>query len=557
MDTAHRKPRIIPVCEQFRQDSVACNSPEEAFRLFQDSTSFILESAYGEDKRAQYSLIGLHPVLRITAGNDNRTLISGLSEYLRPLLPLFSGDPQSISSREIPAGGVRRKEPSESANDPVPSGCNGMETMTIMGQDPVSVIHRIPDMFEYHGDTIPGYQGGMTGFFSYDLVYSLFRKVTTEKPELAFPLADFIMTSEYILFDHPTGELYIFSLAVVPGDDDAVSATEHARQKVCTILEQLRTGSPECSGKASLQETVTNQVNHTNTSGDLREAATKAPPPEYSTNISKEEYEDLVRRTKEYIFSGDIFQGVVSRQIGCAYQGDPFLIYSALRRINPGPYMYYIDYGERQIIGSSPEMLVRVEKNRVTTVPIAGTRARGATPEEDVKLEHELLSDEKECAEHLMLVDLARNDIGRVSEYGTVNVDEFMKIEKFSHVQHIVSTVSGILKEGYTPADAFTSCFPAGTLTGAPKIRAMQIIGELESVRRGLYGGAVGHIGLDGKTDFAIAIRTLISEQGRLTFRTGAGIVADSDPETEYFETEKKAFALAQAITLAKGGDVQ
>ena len=511
------------------EEAVRC-SPEEIFRIFKDSAPFMLESACGEEKKAKYSLIGLNPVLRVKAENHSRTEISGLKKYTDAVMPLFSG------------GIISKKSGNTGLDVSIFNTCtspDNLETITVSEQDPIAGVHQITDLFDYRGRDIPGYQGGLTGYFSYDLVYSLFGTVSTEKPDLDLPLADFIMTSEYILFDHPAGEVYIFSLALA-ADDNTEKATGEAGVKVQEIYDRIYShldAGEIKSGKAGVNNTVDSRI----------------PGPNYSENIPKEEFEELVRKTKEYIFAGDIFQGVISRKKSCRYSGDPLSIYSALRGINPGPYMYYINYGERQVIGSSPEMLVKVEDNRVTTVPIAGTRRRGINPKEDKILEDELLSDEKERAEHLMLVDLARNDIGRISRYGSVSVDEFMKIEKFSHVQHIVSTVSGELKDGLNAADAFKSVFPAGTLTGAPKVRAMQIIDELESERRGLYGGAVGHIGFNGRTDFAIAIRTLLLEDGTLTFQAGAGIVADYDPEAEYLEAEKKALAVAKAITLADG----
>jgi anthranilate synthase component 1 len=527
------KPQIIPVSMKLRGEEAGRYSPEEIFRMFKDSAPFMLESACGEEKKAKYSLIGLNPVLRVKAENHSRTVISGLKKYTDAVMPLFSG------------GIISKKSASTGADVSIFNTCtnpDNLETITVSEPDPIAKIHQIPDLFDYRGEDIPGYQGGLTGYFSYDLVYSLFGTVSTDKPDLVLPLADFIMTSEYILFDHPAKEAYIFSLALAAENDDSEEATGEAGAKVEEIYNRIYSHADRSadagerkSGKAGV-----------NNPGDRR-----IPGPKYSENIRKEEFEELVRRTKEYIFAGDIFQGVISKKNSCIYSGDPFSIYSALRRINPGPYMYYINYGDRQVIGSSPEMLVKVENNRVTTVPIAGTRIRGKNPEEDKILEDELLSDEKERAEHLMLVDLARNDIGRISKYGSVSVDDFMKIEKFSHVQHIVSTVSGELKDGLNTADAFKSVFPAGTLTGAPKVRAMQIIDELESERRGLYGGAVGHIGFNGRTDFAIAIRTLLLEDGSLTFQAGAGIVADSDPGAEYMEAEKKALAVAKAITLA------
>ena len=256
-------------------------------------------------------------------------------------------------------------------------------------------------------------------------------------------------------------------------------------------------------------------------------------------------------RVQEHIASGDIFQAVISRSIECPVQKDPFPLYRALREINPGPYMYYLDFCDEQVIGASPEMLVRVEKRRVTTVPIAGTRPRGKDKKEDEDLARDLLNDEKERSEHTMLVDLARNDLGRVCRFGTIEVPEFMGIEKFSHVQHIVSTVRGILRDHLDCYDAFTSCFPAGTVSGAPKIRAMQIIGGLEGEPRGLYAGAVGYIGFDRNLEFAIAIRTITVQNGCAKIQVGAGIVADSVPENEWQETESKAAAMKQAVERA------
>jgi len=262
-------------------------------------------------------------------------------------------------------------------------------------------------------------------------------------------------------------------------------------------------------------------------------------------------YRSAVAKAKEYIAAGDIFQVVLSRQQTVTCGVDPFTVYRALRMVNPSPYMYFLKDGDSAIAGASPEMLVRVENGRVETRPIAGTRPRGATPEEDEALGRELLADEKERAEHLMLVDLGRNDLGRVCRYGTVRVPEFMQIERYSHVSHIVSSVTGDLDDGKDALDALVATFPAGTLSGAPKIRAMEIIDELEGTRRGLYGGALGYLDLTGNLDFCITIRTLVLRQGRVTLQAGAGIVADSDPVAEERETEAKAGALFEALRLA------
>jgi anthranilate synthase component 1 len=268
-------------------------------------------------------------------------------------------------------------------------------------------------------------------------------------------------------------------------------------------------------------------------------------------HYTKEEYEKMVIAAKEKIKAGEIFQSVISNAREYEISGDKLSIYKTLREMNPSPYMYHLKLNELEIIGSSPEMLVRVEGRNVETYPIAGTRKRGATREEDEKLEIELLEDEKELAEHLMLVDLARNDVGKVSKFDSVNVPEYMTVKKFSHVQHIVSRVTGILREDMTAVDAFGSMFPAGTVSGAPKIRAMEIINELEGISRGPYAGALGYFSVNGNADFAITIRTLICNGNHAKIQAGAGIVHDSNPENEYYECESKARAIINALEIA------
>ena len=272
---------------------------------------------------------------------------------------------------------------------------------------------------------------------------------------------------------------------------------------------------------------------------------------EKSRHFTKQEFEAMVIEVKERIKAGEVFQDVISNAKEYELRGNKLSFYESLRNINPSPYMYHLKIGEREIIGSSPEMLVRVENRMVETFPIAGTRKRGKTPFEDKKLEKELLGDEKERAEHLMLVDLARNDVGKVSEFGTVTVPEYMDVKKFSHVQHIVSRVQGQLQSNKTAVDAFESMFPAGTLSGAPKIRAMEIIDELENRPRGPYAGAVGYFSLNGNADFAITIRTMVCDGNNAKIQAGAGIVHDSIPEEEYYEGENKAGALLSALNKA------
>lgn len=272
---------------------------------------------------------------------------------------------------------------------------------------------------------------------------------------------------------------------------------------------------------------------------------------EKNHHFSQEKFEEIVFEAKKRIKSGEIFQSVLSNAREYAIKGNKLSFYETLRKINPSPYMYHLKLGEREIIGSSPEMLVRVEGRDVETYPIAGTRKRGHDPIEDKKLKKELLADEKEKAEHLMLVDLARNDIGKVSKFGSVNVPEYMTVKKFSHVQHIVSRVRGKLENGKNAVDAFASIFPAGTVSGAPKIRAMEIINELEQIPRGPYAGAVGYFGLNGNADFAITIRTLVCNGDHAKIQAGAGIVHDSVPTSEYHECENKAQALLSALTMS------
>jgi anthranilate synthase component 1 len=262
----------------------------------------------------------------------------------------------------------------------------------------------------------------------------------------------------------------------------------------------------------------------------------------------------MVGAAKEYIAAGDIYQVVLSQRFETRFDAEPFMAYRALRHVNPSPYMYFLRMGDRTIVGSSPEMLVRVEGKSMQTHPIAGTRPRGGTEGEDRRLAEDLRQSEKECAEHVMLVDLGRNDLGRVAKYGTVKVPTYMTIERYSHVMHLVSKVEGQLAAGEDRLDALVSCFPAGTVSGAPKVRAMEIIAELENRRRGVYAGAVGYLDFAGNLDFCITIRTVVIEKGRAYVQAGAGIVADSSPAAEYEETRDKARAVIQALELAQRG---
>ena len=274
----------------------------------------------------------------------------------------------------------------------------------------------------------------------------------------------------------------------------------------------------------------------------------------FTSNVTKQEFEAGVEKVKEYVRAGDAFQVVISQRFSQPYHGDPFDIYRALRAINPSPYMFYLKFGDVQLAGSSPEILVRVQDDKVIVRPIAGTRPRGASREEDLDLERDLLADPKERAEHIMLVDLGRNDVGRVSVPGSVRVDDLMTTERYSHVMHIVSNVVGKLEPGRDAFDALEACFPAGTVSGAPKIRAMEIIDEIENIRRGPYAGSIGYFSFDGNLDTCITIRTCLIKDNRVYVQAGAGIVADSVPANEYEETRNKARAVLKAVEEAEAG---
>jgi anthranilate synthase component 1 len=375
-------------------------------------------------------------------------------------------------------------------------------------------------------DGIPRFCGGAVGFFSYDSIR--LREAIPDKNPKDDPLDDifFGFYRDLIAFDNREHRLlFITNIILKPGDD-----IEKAYTDACFNLGRIEDRMAE-----RLQAT------------HLTVKQTAEPV----SNFDRKDFETAVEKCRDYIKAGDIFQVVLSQRFTVGVEADPFDLYRILRTVNPSPYMYYLALGDTAVIGASPEMLVRVENRRVEMRPIAGTRPRGRNDEEDERLIKELLDDPKERAEHIMLVDLGRNDVGRVATIGTVSVEEMMHTEKYSHVIHIVSNVKGELAKDRDAFDALYSCFPAGTLSGAPKIRAMEIIDELEPVKRGLYGGALGYIDWSGTMDTCIVIRTIVYKGGVATIQAGAGIVADSDPGREYNETLQKAGALFTAITRA------
>jgi anthranilate synthase component I len=377
---------------------------------------------------------------------------------------------------------------------------------------------------------LPRFTGGAVGYLTYDAV-RLFERIPARHAPYASPLASFAFYRSLVAFDHVLQRIIL----IADAEPGSRRAFEQAQETLDGLEQDLRRGvgalMPPAAQVAARRE------------GRVRDL------PALGDGAS---YRDAILRAKEHIAAGDIFQVVLSRQKTLPCSLAPFTVYRALRMVNPSPYMYFLKDGSSAIAGASPEMLVRVEGNRVQYRPIAGTYRRGVTEEDDERLGRQLLADEKERAEHVMLVDLGRNDVGRVCRHGSVRVPEMMVLERYSHVQHIVSSVVGELEAGRDALDALAATFPAGTLSGAPKIRAMEIIDALEPVARGLYGGALGYIDLRGNLDFCIAIRTVVLEPGRATVQAGAGIVADSDPDTEARETEAKAGAMIEALDLAE-----
>jgi anthranilate synthase component 1 len=374
---------------------------------------------------------------------------------------------------------------------------------------------------------LPRFLGGLVGCFGYETVRYIERKLERPgKPDnLRTPDILLLLSEQLVVLDNLSGKLYLVVYAD-PGIADAFARAQQRLQELLWMLRQPVVVPPEAP----------------------------AAPKGHSLEFSRDAFIAAVERAKRYIFDGDIMQVVLSQRMSLPFSASPLSLYRALRALNPSPYMFYFDLGSFHVVGASPEILVRLESGMVTVRPIAGTRPRGATREQDMLLEQDLLSDPKERAEHVMLMDLGRNDIGRVARTGSVRVTETMAIERYSHVMHIVSNVEAILKDGLDAMAVLKATFPAGTVSGAPKVRAMEIIDELEPSKRGIYAGAVGYLGFNGDMDLAIAIRTAVVKDGKLYVQAGAGIVADSIPENEWTETTNKARALLRAAEMAQAG---
>ncbi len=400
------------------------------------------------------------------------------------------------------------------------------------GGDPFAFVaahlrrYRVPPL-----EDVPPFVGGAVGYFGYDCVRHVERLPDAPPDDMGLPDMAFLLTDVIVVFDHLRHTIMLLTNIFCDEEPDLDRAYSAAVARLTEVKARLRGPLPAPGWSLGRSQ--------------------RAVHAEVRSNFERQRFEQGVERIREYIHAGDAFQVVLSQRFERPVGTSGFSIYRGLRAVNPSPYMYYMSFRDFEIVGSSPEPLVTVVGGKAETRPIAGTRPRGATPEEDAALAAEMLADEKERAEHLMLVDLGRNDLGRVCRPGTVRTNEFMEVERYSHVMHMVSSVTGELSEGVSAADALRAVFPAGTVSGAPKVRAMEIIDELEPTRRGPYAGAIGYLSYSGELDSCIYIRTILVRDGRAYVQAGAGIVADSDPASEFVETENKARALFRAIEVA------
>jgi len=475
----------------YREILADFETPVSAFtKINHGPSAYLLESVEGGENWARYSFLG--------SGSP----IVVLEERGKLIVTRGPGVPR------VPIGGK--------------SGANPLERLRnlMAAYRPVTV----PDL--------PRFVGGAVGYLGYDVVRSFEDIPARRKDEVGLPDLAFLLTDTLLIFDNVSQKIKVVANGHVLSsrESDIRRAYADATARIERMIARL---------KRPLRRTLPKQ---------------RRKPLTFSANMSRSDFEKMVMRSKEYIRAGDVVQAVVSQRWDARIQTAPFEIYRALRVINPSPYMYYLRVGGVELVGSSPETLVRCEDGRVSVRPIAGTRPRGETEEQDRVLERELLADEKERAEHVMLVDLGRNDVGRVARKGTVRVDRFMQVERYSHVMHLVSQVDGELDPSLDAYDVMKACFPAGTVSGAPKIRAMEIIEELEPTRRGPYAGAVGYFSFSGNMDTCINIRTIVIKGRQAYIQAGAGIVADSDPEREYEETCSKARAMMKAIEMAEQG---
>jgi anthranilate synthase component 1 len=398
--------------------------------------------------------------------------------------------------------------------------------------DPLTFIEDFQKRFSVPElDNLPLFTGGLVGYFGYDTVRYVEKRLVNipENDPIDVPDILLLISEEVVVFDNLSGKLYL----IVHANTEHKRPLEKARQRLNELERQLRSLAVSSYSVGTGRTTLES---------------------DFKSGFTEEKFKETVIKIKDYVLAGDIMQCVISQRMSTPFEAQPLELYRALRCLNPSPYMFFFNLDDFHVVGSSPEILARVEDNLVTVRPIAGTRKRGATEAEDKALEEELLGDPKELAEHLMLIDLGRNDVGRIAQTGSVTLTDKMVIERYSHVMHIVSSVTGQLKEGMSAMDVLKATLPAGTLSGAPKVRAMEIIDEMEPVKRGVYGGAVGYLSWNGNMDTAIAIRTAVIKDQVLHIQAGAGVVADSDPRLEWKETMNKGRAIFKAVAMAEKG---
>ena len=478
--------------------------------------SFLLESVSDGERIGRYSFIGIDPYMVITHQGEMATVYT--------IADTASRDTSGPYGRDTSGPTVDRDLSRGERSEDIP--CH----------DPLRMIeaelarYRLVTPVSVPQDELPRFHGGAVGYLSYEAASRFEHLPVSEKNELGLPLAVFCFTETVLVFDHVKHRARIVTHLHLDAPD--------------IVIEYQR-------GRAIL-EAIQNRLQQPVRLPEESSSISDATALQVTSNRTQGEFEEMVRRSIAYIRAGDVFQVVPSQRLSRHVNAAPFTIYRALRTINPSPYMFYLDMRDFHIVGASPELLVRFEDNEVTIRPIAGTRPRGVDRQSDEHFAKELKNDPKEQAEHVMLVDLARNDVGRVSTPGSINVTEFMEIERYSHVMHLVSNVTGQLREDVTPYDALRAGFPAGTVSGAPKIRAMEIISELEGEQRGVYAGAVGYFSHSGNQETAIALRTMVIKNGRAYIQAGCGVVADSDPTAEYQESLNKARALLRALDEAE-----
>jgi anthranilate synthase component 1 len=525
-----RKHTVVPVYRQLIGDTL---TPVSAFCKVQEGEwSFLFESVVGGERVGRYSFVGSGPFLRFQArGNRVELIHSPLSEQAPPTGFASSG-------RKGPPPAVRSAEERGPAHEP----------QILEHPDPLRMLQE--QVARYRAPNLPGlprFCGGAVGYAGYDTVRYVERLPNPPDDDRQLPDLCFAFYDRMVIFDHINKTVAAVAHAHVDPND-----LERSYRQACGRVDQLVERLQQ--GVADLQLTDIESPPHPTLSPSGGEGRARGYPANvaWRSNFEREGFENAVRKCQEYIKAGDIFQVVISQRLHAETKARPFDIYRTLRVVNPSPFMFYLKMGPISLVGASPEIMVRVEGDKVTIRPLAGTRPRGRDEEEDRKLAEELLADPKERAEHIMLVDLGRNDVGRVARYGTVELSDVMAVERYSHVMHICSNVTGRLQKGKNAFDALRACLPAGTLSGAPKVRAMEIIDELEPHRRGPYGGAVGYVDFGGNMDTCIALRTLVLKGQTAYLQAGAGIVADSVPATEYEETLNKAMGLLRAIEIAE-----